>query len=590
MHSVLIVDGCPLTRECLSILLRAKGYKAFTAADGAQAKAHIAKRPPDVMICELVLPDGSALGLLRWMVQEQGKGQRTRVCVLTQVAAKKPLTDAVEIGVSAVMLKPRFTMQGLLTQLDDVLNRGNGADAAAKTESEPVRFPLPMPASDPALDLRQRKPLLNRPQLESNLEQCEPLTASGAVVAKLQSMIEAGNAEFEVLGDVLRGDPVLVSAVLREANATEHGCEEPTSGVFEALLRIGLDRLVAILQETPSGDAPVYTHESGMTINIDQMRAHAFGVGLIATRIASLVEGVNAKSAMTAGLLHDYGRQRMLAAMSGQMMETIAASSSIGVPLVMGERRLLLSEHNQLGQSMMNVWNLPRELTEAVAYHHEDPPKIATTCPRNTKLVATVALADRIAHAMGLGGSGTCAIETSEDLMNYFAEDELKLDPILSGMREELEGALKNSGIPADAITWPSNVSNPDHPVRPVFLTADPDHDLIGHWLHQQFGELAEGEFPNVAIIHMRQAKSRTDLGNAFQDVVNKLVVQGQRQALPVLILSPTGRNGLNEELMTRHPCMHLRTPFTVSNFDLACSSLLSGQVMSGLGTGAAAA
>ena len=138
MPSVLILDGCPLTRECLSMLLRAEGFKVLAVPDSAQAKAQLSKRAPDLLLCELVAPDGSTLGLLRSIKQDK-RLSKMRTCVLTNIAAKTPLTQAVEAGVSALMLKSRFSFKALVRQLNELAEKATKKDGTEKpAEPAPI--------------------------------------------------------------------------------------------------------------------------------------------------------------------------------------------------------------------------------------------------------------------------------------------------------------------------------------------------------------------------------------------------------------------------------------------------------------------
>lgn len=46
-----------------------------------------------------------------------------------------------------------------------------------------------------------------------------------------------------------------------------------------------------------------------------------------------------------------------------------------------------------------------------------------------------------------------------------------------------------------------------------------------------------------------------------------------------MLILSPTGKAALPEDILTRHPSMHLMTPVSVLHFEQAVNHLLNGMI-----------
>jgi len=65
------------------------------------------------------------------------------------------------------------------------------------------------------------------------------------------------------------------------------------------------------------------------------------------------------------------------------------------------ERESLGFNHTDVGGLLLKEWKLPKNLTEAVAYHHN--PDKALQYPVET---ATIHVADILAHAMQLGSSG----------------------------------------------------------------------------------------------------------------------------------------------------------------------------------------
>ncbi|MDR7543203.1 MAG: response regulator [Armatimonadota bacterium] len=55
--TILVVDDEPGIRHYLQRLLASEGYEVATAADGAEAVARVAQRPPDLILLDVMLPD-----------------------------------------------------------------------------------------------------------------------------------------------------------------------------------------------------------------------------------------------------------------------------------------------------------------------------------------------------------------------------------------------------------------------------------------------------------------------------------------------------------------------------------------------------
>ncbi|HEX3058369.1 MAG TPA: response regulator, partial [Usitatibacter sp.] len=64
MSHVLIVDDDANTREALAALANQEGFTTATAGSIAEARIQLVRQRPDVMLMDLVLPDGTGIDLL----------------------------------------------------------------------------------------------------------------------------------------------------------------------------------------------------------------------------------------------------------------------------------------------------------------------------------------------------------------------------------------------------------------------------------------------------------------------------------------------------------------------------------------------
>lgn len=166
MQTILLIDSCPLTRECLSTILRAKGYRVQGSAMISHAKSMIVKRPPDMIITEIRLPDDNALNLMR-SLNADPKSSKVKVCILTNVASKKPIMEAIELGASRVILKSKFTIAGFIEQINLIGSQDTPAQGSDPSghDNNKVRYLLPEPAPNPSLELKAIKLIITRSQL-----------------------------------------------------------------------------------------------------------------------------------------------------------------------------------------------------------------------------------------------------------------------------------------------------------------------------------------------------------------------------------------------------------------------------------------
>jgi two-component system KDP operon response regulator KdpE len=122
---VLVVDDEPQILRGLRVILQNAGYRVELADDRAGALDAVAARPPDAMVLDLVLPDGSGVDVCR----EVRRWSELPILVLSAVGDEREKVRALDAGADDYVTKP-FGVDELLARLRAVLRRrpGNAAD------------------------------------------------------------------------------------------------------------------------------------------------------------------------------------------------------------------------------------------------------------------------------------------------------------------------------------------------------------------------------------------------------------------------------------------------------------------------------
>jgi two-component system KDP operon response regulator KdpE len=131
--SVLIVDDDRQLLRALAINLRAREYDVETAADGTTALAAAARRPPDLVILDLGLPDLNGVevvgGLRGWC--------SAPIIVLSARDTQADKVAALDAGADDYVTKP-FGMDELLARIRAALRRtapDAGGQVVVRTEA-----------------------------------------------------------------------------------------------------------------------------------------------------------------------------------------------------------------------------------------------------------------------------------------------------------------------------------------------------------------------------------------------------------------------------------------------------------------------
>jgi two-component system, OmpR family, KDP operon response regulator KdpE len=133
---VLIVDDEPQFLRALSTNLRGAGYDVDTAATAAAALAAAPLRPPDAVILDLLLPDGSGRDVCR----ELRTWTQAPIILVSAVGDDDEKIAALDAGADDYVTKP-FAIGELLARLRAVLRR-SGSPEQPVVDVGPIRVDL----------------------------------------------------------------------------------------------------------------------------------------------------------------------------------------------------------------------------------------------------------------------------------------------------------------------------------------------------------------------------------------------------------------------------------------------------------------
>ncbi len=115
---ILVVDDEPQILRALTTNLRGAGYEVVRAATAEEALAAAATRPPDAVVLDLVLPDGSGVDVCR----ELRTWSSVPIVILSAIGEEGQKVAALDAGADDYVTKP-FGMGELLARLRAAMRR-----------------------------------------------------------------------------------------------------------------------------------------------------------------------------------------------------------------------------------------------------------------------------------------------------------------------------------------------------------------------------------------------------------------------------------------------------------------------------------
>ena len=222
------------------------------------------------------------------------------------------------------------------------------------------------------------------------------------------------------LAGLIATDPLLAARLIKLVNLAL-GQQQRVSNLSSAITAMGVDAIKSLVlgvitftlrsaagkaDGSETGDGP---------ITLRELWEHAIGCAVVATRIATQIDGVSRSRAFAGGFLHDIGRWLLYHCSRDSFYTTISVASVKSIPLSEAETLAAGVNHVSLGAIWAGRSELPYAL-QLVMRHHHDPawmlPKSMDVESRT--LIAVVQLADLIYEGQVIGRSNATEIVPRE--------------------------------------------------------------------------------------------------------------------------------------------------------------------------------
>jgi two-component system phosphate regulon response regulator PhoB len=119
-RSVLVVEDEKAISDLVAFHLEATGYEAIAASDAERAQELLAKRLPDLVVLDLMLPDGDGLEILQ-EIRNRAESRDLPVILLTARAEEDDRILGLETGADDYVTKP-FSPRELMLRIDRLVS------------------------------------------------------------------------------------------------------------------------------------------------------------------------------------------------------------------------------------------------------------------------------------------------------------------------------------------------------------------------------------------------------------------------------------------------------------------------------------
>jgi putative nucleotidyltransferase with HDIG domain len=236
--------------------------------------------------------------------------------------------------------------------------------------------------------------MLNLEKLIQEIDSIPPLPTT---VTRALQVIADHNSSAKELAVVLAEDQSITATLLKYANSAYYGMGRKVSTVSEAIVILGFSTIRSMLLAA-SVQQVVDKEISGYALARGELWRHSIQCAVIAKNLAKKCKFSQAEQVFVAGLIHDIGKVVLNNYVSEQYGEIIQIVEQEQIPFMDAEKRILSFDHAEVGSRLAEKWNLPAELVDAIANHHNP-----LNSQGNQKITAFVHIADAICLTLGIG-------------------------------------------------------------------------------------------------------------------------------------------------------------------------------------------
>ncbi|MFO7445036.1 MAG: HDOD domain-containing protein [Ignavibacteriaceae bacterium] len=250
------------------------------------------------------------------------------------------------------------------------------------------------------------------------------------VMSEVLKMLENPSISTIELTKVISKDQSLVTKILSIANSPLFGLQRKVTSIDFAILVLGfgeLRNIVSVLSMVES-----FRNKTDKYLDHKQFWLHSFLTGTATRKLAEEFKFPFSGEAFIAGFLHDMGVSIMHRYFHTNFI-TISDLLDQGVDLAEAETSVIGMTHEQIGNFLIERWNFPLTLCDAILHHH-----VPGESKNNLLLSSLVHIADYMTNKLMTGNFSwdrnlTVSNEAKEALR--FNSDE-EFDAFVEGYRE----------------------------------------------------------------------------------------------------------------------------------------------------------
>lgn len=265
------------------------------------------------------------------------------------------------------------------------------------------------------------------------------------IATRCYEMTQDANCDYNKLVDLLTTDPGIAASVLRLANSPLFGVTRQVSSLKQAIALLGVKRIRELVlvrylvQKTED--------MGGGKIDLNYYWRLSLTTAILTAKFADALAPRHRDEAFMGGLLADVGVIVLARAMPkqyGPIADRYQPHEN--EDWIQGEYNLLGVTHGEVSAMVLEQWNLPKTLVEAVRFHHTSMKDIPANC-EGSVLARIINGSSTIAKVLSQTSNADSAVQTCRDAMDRVDLDLAVLVRALDGIDVEITRMAELLGV-----------------------------------------------------------------------------------------------------------------------------------------------
>ena len=272
---------------------------------------------------------------------------------------------------------------------------------------------------------------MERSEMRRQVEKITSLPTLPGSVTRITHMLDNPEATASEVGHEIAKDQVLSAKVLKLVNSGFYGFLQPISTIPHAMVLLGFGVVKTLVLSTTVLDM--------MAQSMEGLWQHSLASARTCGIIARYLDMEDPEEISVTGLLHDLGKVVLEEHMKEVFETVITLVEEQNMLFYEAEQEIMEVTHATVGGWLLDRWQLPSQLVEPIAYHHNFHPS-RTHADRT----AVVHLADILIRAAGFGSGGDRRIPVaSNEAMEVLELTVDDLQEIMDSMMDEMRDVIR---------------------------------------------------------------------------------------------------------------------------------------------------